>query len=134
FSHSLILKVRGGGTHIFPLWKRLTFKRLILTKSGFRNLNVFFKDLSIDTHHGYLNSFFISAKLYAPINMIDRSQTHPQQRSITHLRWQNTLNLKILCSDNLVQSSYVHVLPTLLGSFYDFVLKPIALRTRLSNH
>ncbi|KAF9813531.1 hypothetical protein SFRURICE_010303 [Spodoptera frugiperda] len=53
FSHSLILKVRGGGTHIFPLWKRLTFKRLILTKSGFRNLNVFFKDLSIDTHHGY---------------------------------------------------------------------------------
>ncbi|KAF9808629.1 hypothetical protein SFRURICE_019787 [Spodoptera frugiperda] len=42
-----------GGTHIFPLWKRLTFKRLILTKSGFRNLNVFFKDLSIDTHHGY---------------------------------------------------------------------------------
>ncbi|KAF9799199.1 hypothetical protein SFRURICE_006459, partial [Spodoptera frugiperda] len=54
FSHSLILKVRGGGTHIFPLWKRLTFKRLILTKSGFRNLNVFFKDLSIDAHHGYL--------------------------------------------------------------------------------
>ncbi|KAF9822561.1 hypothetical protein SFRURICE_010676, partial [Spodoptera frugiperda] len=53
FSHSLILKVRGGGTLIFPLWKRLTFKRLILTKSGFRNLNVFFKDLSIDTHHGY---------------------------------------------------------------------------------
>ncbi|KAF9824345.1 hypothetical protein SFRURICE_002840, partial [Spodoptera frugiperda] len=53
FSHSLILKVRGGGTHIFPLWKRLTFKRLILTKSGFRNLNVFFKDLFIDTHHGY---------------------------------------------------------------------------------
>ncbi|KAF9814480.1 hypothetical protein SFRURICE_000207, partial [Spodoptera frugiperda] len=52
FSHSLILKVRGG-THIFPLWKRLTFKRLILTKSGFRNLNVFFKDLSIGTHHGY---------------------------------------------------------------------------------
>ncbi|KAF9808823.1 hypothetical protein SFRURICE_010917 [Spodoptera frugiperda] len=50
FSHSLILKVRGGGGHIFPLWKRLTFKRLILTK---RNLNVFFKDLSIDTHHGY---------------------------------------------------------------------------------
>ncbi|KAF9794896.1 hypothetical protein SFRURICE_005131, partial [Spodoptera frugiperda] len=43
-----------GGTHIFPLWKRLTFKRLILTKSGFRNLNVFFKDLSIDTHHGYI--------------------------------------------------------------------------------
>ncbi|KAF9823649.1 hypothetical protein SFRURICE_019156 [Spodoptera frugiperda] len=54
FSHSLILKVRGGGTLIFPLWKRLTFKRLILTKNGFRNLNVFFKDLSIDTHHGYL--------------------------------------------------------------------------------
>ncbi|KAF9799453.1 hypothetical protein SFRURICE_003150, partial [Spodoptera frugiperda] len=54
FSHSLILKVRGGG-HIFPLWKRLTFKRLILTKSGFRNLNVFFKDLSIDTHQGYLD-------------------------------------------------------------------------------
>ncbi|KAF9824077.1 hypothetical protein SFRURICE_020343, partial [Spodoptera frugiperda] len=53
FSHSLILKVRGGGTLIFPLWKRLTFKRLILTKNGFRNLNVFFKDLSIDTHHGY---------------------------------------------------------------------------------
>ncbi|KAF9801626.1 hypothetical protein SFRURICE_012198 [Spodoptera frugiperda] len=44
---------RGGGTLIFPLWKRLTFKRLILTKNGFRNLNVFFKDLSIDTHHGY---------------------------------------------------------------------------------
>uniref|UniRef100_A0A2H1W1J3 SFRICE_017845 n=1 Tax=Spodoptera frugiperda TaxID=7108 RepID=A0A2H1W1J3_SPOFR len=41
----------GGGTLIFPLWKRLTFKRLILTKSGFRNFNVFFKDLSIDTHH-----------------------------------------------------------------------------------
>ncbi|KAF9821743.1 hypothetical protein SFRURICE_001854, partial [Spodoptera frugiperda] len=31
--------------------KRLTFKRLNLTKNGFRNLNVFFKDLSIDTHH-----------------------------------------------------------------------------------
>ncbi|KAF9799230.1 hypothetical protein SFRURICE_006490 [Spodoptera frugiperda] len=45
FSHSLILKVRGGGTLIFPLWKRLTFKRLILTKSGFRNLN-----LEGDTH------------------------------------------------------------------------------------
>ncbi|KAF9796010.1 hypothetical protein SFRURICE_010107 [Spodoptera frugiperda] len=45
--------IRGGGTHIFPLWKRLTFKRLISTKNGFRNLNVFFKDLSIDTHHGY---------------------------------------------------------------------------------
>uniref|UniRef100_A0A2H1VG42 SFRICE_004053 n=1 Tax=Spodoptera frugiperda TaxID=7108 RepID=A0A2H1VG42_SPOFR len=43
----------GGGTLIFALWKRLTFKRLILTKSGFRNLNVFFKDLSVDTHHGY---------------------------------------------------------------------------------
>ena len=42
-------------THIFPLWKRLTFKRLILTKSGFRNLNVFFKDLSIGTHHGYVS-------------------------------------------------------------------------------
>ncbi|KAF9804137.1 hypothetical protein SFRURICE_020565 [Spodoptera frugiperda] len=41
---------RGGGTFIFPLWKRLTFKRLILKKNGFRNLNVFFKDLSIDTH------------------------------------------------------------------------------------
>ncbi|KAF9812354.1 hypothetical protein SFRURICE_005465, partial [Spodoptera frugiperda] len=53
FSHSLILKVRGGGTLIFPLWKRLTFKRLILTKNSFRNLSVFFKDLSIDTHHGY---------------------------------------------------------------------------------
>ncbi|KAF9816839.1 hypothetical protein SFRURICE_009212, partial [Spodoptera frugiperda] len=45
-----------GGIHIFPLWKRLTFKRLILTKSGYRNFNVFFKDLSIDTHHGYLFS------------------------------------------------------------------------------
>ncbi|KAF9810795.1 hypothetical protein SFRURICE_014393, partial [Spodoptera frugiperda] len=53
FSHTLIFKVRGG-TLIFPLWKRLTFKRLILTKNGFRNLNVFFKNLSIDTHHGYL--------------------------------------------------------------------------------
>uniref|UniRef100_A0A2H1VI93 SFRICE_016284 n=1 Tax=Spodoptera frugiperda TaxID=7108 RepID=A0A2H1VI93_SPOFR len=45
FSHSLILKVRGGGTHIFPLWKRLTFKRLISTKSGFRNLNSSYKQL-----------------------------------------------------------------------------------------
>ncbi|KAF9814414.1 hypothetical protein SFRURICE_010135, partial [Spodoptera frugiperda] len=45
-----------GDTLIFPLWKRLTFKRLILTKSGFRNVNVFFKDLSIDIHHGYLCS------------------------------------------------------------------------------
>ncbi|KAF9794385.1 hypothetical protein SFRURICE_014605, partial [Spodoptera frugiperda] len=45
-------KPKGGG-HIFPLWKRLTFKRLILTKNAFRNINVFFKDLSIDTHHGY---------------------------------------------------------------------------------
>uniref|UniRef100_A0A2H1WDN8 SFRICE_037758 n=1 Tax=Spodoptera frugiperda TaxID=7108 RepID=A0A2H1WDN8_SPOFR len=43
-----------GGTLIFPLWKRLTFKRLILAKIGFRNLNVFFKDLSIDTHDGYV--------------------------------------------------------------------------------
>ncbi|KAF9803627.1 hypothetical protein SFRURICE_018628, partial [Spodoptera frugiperda] len=41
------------GTLIFPLWKRLTFKRLILTKNGLRNLNVFLKDLSIDTHHEY---------------------------------------------------------------------------------
>ncbi|KAF9798259.1 hypothetical protein SFRURICE_012930 [Spodoptera frugiperda] len=54
FCHSLILKVRGGGALIFLLWKRLTFKQLIFTKNGFRNLNVFFKDLSIDTHHGYL--------------------------------------------------------------------------------
>ncbi|KAF9798316.1 hypothetical protein SFRURICE_014215, partial [Spodoptera frugiperda] len=53
FSHSLILKVRGGGTLIFPLWKRLTFKQLILSKNDFRNLNAFFKDLSIDMHHGY---------------------------------------------------------------------------------
>ncbi|KAF9794901.1 hypothetical protein SFRURICE_005136, partial [Spodoptera frugiperda] len=57
FSHSLILKVRGGGTHIFPLWKRLTFKRLILSKNSFRNLNIFFKDLSIDTHHGYFPKY-----------------------------------------------------------------------------
>ncbi|KAF9807218.1 hypothetical protein SFRURICE_003333, partial [Spodoptera frugiperda] len=35
---SVVLFHLGGGTHIFPLWKRLTFKRLILTKSGFRNL------------------------------------------------------------------------------------------------
>ncbi|KAF9802198.1 hypothetical protein SFRURICE_007334, partial [Spodoptera frugiperda] len=40
-----------GGALIFPLWKRLTFKRLILTKNGFGNLYVFFKDISIDTHH-----------------------------------------------------------------------------------
>ncbi|KAF9811291.1 hypothetical protein SFRURICE_002660, partial [Spodoptera frugiperda] len=54
-----------GGTLIFPLWKRLTFKRLILTKSGFRNLNVFFKDLSIDTHHGYTqnNNLWITQRV-----------------------------------------------------------------------
>ncbi|KAF9810878.1 hypothetical protein SFRURICE_005304 [Spodoptera frugiperda] len=39
--------------YIVYLAKRLTFKRLILTKNGFKNLNVFFKDLSIDTHYGY---------------------------------------------------------------------------------
>ncbi|KAF9800731.1 hypothetical protein SFRURICE_015385 [Spodoptera frugiperda] len=49
-------QLEGGGTLIFPLWKRLTFKRLILTKSGFTNLNVFFKDLSIDNNHGYKTS------------------------------------------------------------------------------
>ncbi|KAF9795987.1 hypothetical protein SFRURICE_010084, partial [Spodoptera frugiperda] len=58
FSHSVILKVRGGGDTHFSAWKRLTFKRLILTKSGFRNLNGLFKDLSIDTHHGYRDAFF----------------------------------------------------------------------------
>ncbi|KAF9794401.1 hypothetical protein SFRURICE_014621, partial [Spodoptera frugiperda] len=42
FCPSHILNVRGG-TLIFPLWKRLSFKQLILTKNGFRNLNVFFK-------------------------------------------------------------------------------------------
>uniref|UniRef100_A0A2H1WVT0 SFRICE_031879 n=1 Tax=Spodoptera frugiperda TaxID=7108 RepID=A0A2H1WVT0_SPOFR len=47
---TLIYLQLEGGTHIFPLWKRLTFKRLILTKSGFKNLNVFLKDLSIDTY------------------------------------------------------------------------------------
>ncbi|KAF9791550.1 hypothetical protein SFRURICE_003246, partial [Spodoptera frugiperda] len=51
FCPTLILKV-------FPLWKRLTFKRWILTKSGFRNLNVFSKDLSIDTHYGYTALFY----------------------------------------------------------------------------
>ncbi|KAF9790210.1 hypothetical protein SFRURICE_010870, partial [Spodoptera frugiperda] len=50
----------GGEDTDFSLWKRLTFKRLILTKNGFRNLNVFFKDLSIETHHGYENPPMIS--------------------------------------------------------------------------
>uniref|UniRef100_A0A2H1WP00 SFRICE_007456 n=1 Tax=Spodoptera frugiperda TaxID=7108 RepID=A0A2H1WP00_SPOFR len=70
--------LEGGGTHIFPLWKRLTFKRLILTKSGFRNLNVFFKDLSIDTHHGYrlpkytiLQSFNYVGRTVSEINGCD---------------------------------------------------------------
>ncbi|KAF9823234.1 hypothetical protein SFRURICE_000127 [Spodoptera frugiperda] len=56
------MNLEGGGTLIFPLWKRLTFKRLILTKNGFRNLNVFFKDLSIDTHHGYNAEIFEKLK------------------------------------------------------------------------
>ncbi|KAF9800363.1 hypothetical protein SFRURICE_015873, partial [Spodoptera frugiperda] len=46
--------MKGSRALIFPLWKHLTFKRLILTKNGFRNLDVFFKDLSIDTYHGYV--------------------------------------------------------------------------------
>uniref|UniRef100_A0A2H1W731 SFRICE_022975 n=1 Tax=Spodoptera frugiperda TaxID=7108 RepID=A0A2H1W731_SPOFR len=55
----LFEKLEGdGGTLIFPLWKRLYFKQLILTKNCYRKLNVFFKALSKDTHHGWLFCLF----------------------------------------------------------------------------
>ncbi|KAF9798250.1 hypothetical protein SFRURICE_012921, partial [Spodoptera frugiperda] len=87
FSHSLILKVRGGTTLIFPIWKRLTFKRLILSKNDFRNLNAFFKDLPIDTHHGYvrrkknfLNEFHSYSKWRN--KKLPREDRHPRGRQL----------------------------------------------------
>ncbi|KAF9815048.1 hypothetical protein SFRURICE_010606, partial [Spodoptera frugiperda] len=66
-----------GGTLIFPLWKRLTFERLNLTKNGFRNFNVFFKDLSIDTHHGYA----INKKIDCLVGRVVASATAEQEVS-----------------------------------------------------
>ncbi|KAF9805287.1 hypothetical protein SFRURICE_014038, partial [Spodoptera frugiperda] len=108
FSHSLILKVRGGGTLIFPLWKRLTSKRLILTKNGFKNLNVFFKDLSIDTHHGYIIHGHIDApelhneflRIFAPDNYC-RNRKHqlfaiPSCRTVSRAKSPLPRTMKLL--------------------------------------
>ncbi|KAF9787620.1 hypothetical protein SFRURICE_001672 [Spodoptera frugiperda] len=43
--------------------------------------------------HSLAESGSTSAKLCVPMNMIEGSQTHPQQRSIAHLWWKSTLSL-----------------------------------------
>ncbi|KAF9811437.1 hypothetical protein SFRURICE_002806, partial [Spodoptera frugiperda] len=62
--------VRGGGGTLFSTLEASNFQTVDFTKNGFRNLYVFFKDLSIDTHHRYvrrkkifLNEFHVWSKI-----------------------------------------------------------------------
>uniref|UniRef100_A0A2H1VZY8 SFRICE_009345 n=1 Tax=Spodoptera frugiperda TaxID=7108 RepID=A0A2H1VZY8_SPOFR len=104
-------KRREGGTLHFPFWKRLTFKRLILTKNGFRNLNVFFKDLYIDTDHGYrlpkyinLQSFNYVGPTVSEINGCDirtdgRTDRHDESIRVPFLAiWLRDLKKGQTCS------------------------------------